>query len=144
MGTEKLRMLLISSNVTTITYQVSKNVITLLRQLSRTKVSTGVINGSRFPFSAEFCPLQKSKKKIKNDIIMTFFLFSIQLIGLKVKRCYSRFHIHVLDYCQWLRMPTDFICPRMTRKRIEQWGIKSTSGNFRPYQIQTANIHFKV
>ena len=33
--------------------------------------------------------------------------------------------------------------PRLPRKQIELWGIKSTSGNFRPYQIQTANIHFK-
>ena len=24
-----------------------------------------------------------------------------------MKRCYSRFHFHVLDYCQWLRMPDD-------------------------------------
>ena len=36
------------------------------------------------------------------------------------------------------------IYPRMSRKQIELWGIKSTSGNFRPYQIQTANIHFNV
>ena len=39
-------------------------------------------------------------------------------------------------------MPDDFIYPRMPRKQIEVWGIKSTSGNFRPYQTQTANIHF--
>ena len=31
----------------------------------------------------------------------------------------------------------------MPRKQIELWDITSTSGNFRPYQIQTANIHFK-
>ena len=31
----------------------------------------------------------------------------------------------------------------MHRKQIELWGIKSTSGNFRSYQIQTAIIHFK-
>ena len=36
------------------------------------------------------------------------------------------------------------IYPRMSRKQIELWGIKSTSGNFRPYQIQTATIHFNV
>ena len=40
-------------------------------------------------------------------------------------------------------MPGDFIYPRMRRKQIELWGIKSTSGNFRPYQIKTANIPFK-
>ena len=40
-------------------------------------------------------------------------------------------------------MPVIFIYPRMPRKQIELWGIKSTSGNFRPYQIQTADIHFK-
>ena len=34
------------------------------------------------------------------------------------------------------------IGPIMHRNQIELWGIKSTSGNFRPYQIQTANIHF--
>ena len=39
-------------------------------------------------------------------------------------------------------MPDDFIYPRMPRKQIELWGIKSTSGNFQPYQIQTANIYF--
>ena len=32
----------------------------------------------------------------------------------------------------------------MHRKQIELWGIKSTSGNFRSYQIQTAIIHFKI
>ena len=31
--------------------------------------------------------------------------------------------------------------PRMHHKLIELWGIISTSGNFRPYQIQTAFIH---
>ena len=36
----------------------------------------------------------------------------------------------------------DFMYPRMPCKQIERWGIKSTSDNFRPYQIQTANIHF--
>ena len=41
-------------------------------------------------------------------------------------------------------MPKDFIYPIMPRKQIELWGIKSTSGNFRPYQIQTANIHFNI
>ena len=40
-------------------------------------------------------------------------------------------------------MPDDFIYPRMPREQIELWGIKSTSGNFWPYQIQTAIIHFK-
>ena len=40
-------------------------------------------------------------------------------------------------------MPDDFIYPRMPRKQIELWGIKSNSGNFRPYQIQIANNHFK-
>ena len=34
--------------------------------------------------------------------------------------------------------------PRLPRKQIELWGIKSTSGNFPPYQIQTATFHFKV
>ena len=34
--------------------------------------------------------------------------------------------------------------PSMPRKQIELWDIRSTSGNFRPYQIQTANIHFKA
>ena len=58
----------------------------------------------------------------------------------KVKGCYSRFHFHVLDYCQWLRIPHDLLMPH---KQIELWGITSTSGHFRPYQIQTANIHFK-
>ena len=41
-------------------------------------------------------------------------------------------------------MPNDFTYPRIPRKEIELWGIKSTAGNFRPYQIQTANIHFNV
>ena len=41
-------------------------------------------------------------------------------------------------------MPDDFIYPRMPRKQIELLGIKSTSGNFRPYQIKTTNIHFKT
>ena len=59
---------------------------------------------------------------------------------LTVKKCYSRFHFYVLDYCQWLCMPDELSIPRMPRNRI----ITSTSGNFRPYQIQTANIHFKV
>ena len=40
-------------------------------------------------------------------------------------------------------MPDDLSIPRMPRKQIELWDITSTSGNFRPYQIQTANIHFK-
>ena len=66
------------------------------------------------------------------------------LVKLKVKRCYSRFHFHVLDYCQWLRTPDDSISPRIPRKQIELWGIKSTSGNFRSYQIQTATIHFNL
>ena len=35
------------------------------------------------------------------------------------------------------------IFPIIPHKQIELWGITSTSGNFRPYQIQTANIHFK-
>ena len=39
-------------------------------------------------------------------------------------------------------MPDDLSIPRMPRKQIELWDITSTSGNFRPYQIQTANIHF--
>ena len=40
-------------------------------------------------------------------------------------------------------MPEDLSIPKMPRKQIELWDITSTSGNFRPYQIQTANIHFK-
>ena len=40
-------------------------------------------------------------------------------------------------------MPDDLFIPGMPRKQIELWDITSTSGNFRPYQIQTANIHFK-
>ena len=63
--------------------------------------------------------------------------------SIKVKRCYSRFHIHVLDYCQWLRMPDDLPILDKNNKRFELWGIRSTSGHFRPYQIQIANIHFK-
>ena len=38
----------------------------------------------------------------------------------------------------------DLSIPRMPCKQIELWDITSTSGNFRPYQIQTANIHFNV
>ena len=41
-------------------------------------------------------------------------------------------------------MPEDLSIPGMPRKQIEIWDITSNSGNFRPYQIQTANIHFKV
>ena len=41
-------------------------------------------------------------------------------------------------------MPGDLSIPRKPRKQIELWDITSTSGNFRPYQIQTANIHFKA
>ena len=62
----------------------------------------------------------------------------------KVKKCYSRFHFHVLDYCQWLRIPGELSILRMACKQIELCDITSTSGNFRPYQIQTANIHFKI
>ena len=61
----------------------------------------------------------------------------------KVKRCYSRFHFHVLDYCQWLRMPDDLFIPECPHKQTELWDITSTSGHFRSYQIQTANIHCK-
>ena len=39
-------------------------------------------------------------------------------------------------------MPDELSIPRMPRKQIELWDITSTSGNFRPYQIQTANIYF--
>ena len=60
-----------------------------------------------------------------------------------MKKCYSRFHFHVLDDCQRLRIPKDLSIPRMPRKQIELWDITLTSGNFRSYQIQTANIHFK-
>ena len=73
-----------------------------------------------------------------------FFELSPMDKELKVKWCYSTFHFHVLDYCWWLRMPDYHICPRIPHNHIELWGITSTSGNFRPYQIQTANIHFKV
>ena len=60
-----------------------------------------------------------------------------------MKKCYSRFHFHVLDYCKWLRMPDELSIPRMPSKQIELWDITSPSGNFQPYQIQTENIHFK-
>ena len=40
-------------------------------------------------------------------------------------------------------MPDYPIFPRIPHKQIELWDITSSSGNFRPYQIQTANIHFK-
>ena len=40
-------------------------------------------------------------------------------------------------------MPNELSIPSMPRKQIELWDITSTSGNFRPYQIQTAIIHFK-
>ena len=33
-------------------------------------------------------------------------------------------------------------CPRVPHNQIELWDITSTSGNFRPYQILTANIRF--
>ena len=46
-------------------------------------------------------------------------MLSCQFRCVKVKRCYSRFHIHVLNYCQRLRMPYDFIYPIMHRKQIE-------------------------
>ena len=39
-------------------------------------------------------------------------------------------------------MPDDLPILDKNNKRIELWGIRSTSGHFRPYQIQTANIHF--
>ena len=61
-----------------------------------------------------------------------------------MKKCYSRFHFHVLDYCQWLRIPDELSIPRMPRKQFELGDITSTSGNFRSYQIQRANIHFKL
>ena len=38
----------------------------------------------------------------------------------------------------------DLSIPRIPCKQIELWDIASTSGNFQPYQIQTANIHFNV
>ena len=41
-------------------------------------------------------------------------------------------------------MPDDRIYLTMPHKQIELWGITATSGNFRPYPIQTANIHFNV
>ena len=41
-------------------------------------------------------------------------------------------------------MPGYLICPRIPHKQIELWGITTTSGNFRSYQIQTANIHFNA
>ena len=41
-------------------------------------------------------------------------------------------------------MPNDLSIPRMSRKQIELWDITSTSGNLRPYQIQTANVHFRA
>ena len=43
-------------------------------------------------------------------------------------------------------MPDDLpiLDPRMPHKHIELLGIRLTSGHFRPYQIQTANIHFKM
>ena len=60
--------------------------------------------------------------------------------GFKVKECYSRFNFHVLDYFQWLRMRDSLSILGCIIKKIQLWGIISTSGNFRPYQIQTAFI----
>ena len=80
--------------------------------------------------------------QIKNEEQMKIFSFTFALYWrFKVKECYSRFHFHVLDYCQWLRMPDFLICPRIPHKRIELWGITSTSGHIK---FQIANIHFNV
>ena len=49
-----------------------------------------------------------------------------------MKGCYSRFHFHVLDYCQWLRMP---------HKQIDLWGIASTSGHIK-YKQPTFALSF--
>ena len=84
------------------------------------------------------CQCDSVTEYLINLLISSFMMKSCTV---KVKGCYSRFHLHVLDYCQWLRMPDYLICPRIPHKQIG--GITSTSGNFRPYQIQTANIHFK-
>ena len=41
-------------------------------------------------------------------------------------------------------MPDELSIPIMPHKQIELWDITLTSGNFHPYQIQTANIHFSL
>ena len=61
----------------------------------------------------------------------------------KVNGCYSNL---TFMFCI---IANDCACgmnyhPRMHHKQIEIWGITSTSGNFRPYQIQIAFIHFNV
>ena len=65
---------------------------------------------------------------------------------LKVKGCYSTFNIHVLDYCQGLRMRGKSINPKIHHKQIELWilhmGIRpkchfqlpATSGNSKSKQ----------
>ena len=61
------------------------------------------------------------------------------IIAFKVKR----FHFHVLDYCQWLRIPDDLICPMMPHKQIELWGITSTSGHIK-FKQQTFTKVLKI
>ena len=41
-------------------------------------------------------------------------------------------------------MSDDLSIPRMSRKQIELWDITSTSGNFRPYQIQKQTFTLKL
>ena len=88
------------------------------------------------------CPLVSNPPSLIMQEVKCYLIITKNTIKLlKVKGCYSRFHSHVLDYCQWLRWS---FYPRMPHKQIELLGITSTTGNFRPYQIQTANIHFKL
>ena len=62
-----------------------------------------------------------------------FFFFLLSLIFKTNQECYSRFHFHVLNYCQKLRRHDNLSVQRMPRRQIELWNITLTPGNFWPY-----------
>ena len=65
------------------------------------------------------------------------FYFGTEKVTFKVKRCYSRFNFHVLDYCQWLRNRSDLSIPDCI---INKWNygvshqLLATSGHSKSKQ----------
>ena len=58
-------------------------------------------------------------------------------ISIKVKGCYSRFYFHVLDHCQWLRMPSDLSARECLINKLNYGVLRqfpTTSGHIKSKQ----------
>ena len=92
------------------------------------------------------CVLLSNVLSIHSELLLDFHLALV--LNFSSNLSLSRFHLHVLDFWQWLRMHDYLSIPEGIIIKLNYGYYTcalvwlSTSGNFRPKQIQTEYIPF--